>query len=230
MALVHRLGQRVGNPGAHPDHRRLVDAELHGDCIGGLEADAADVACQAIRVLGHDLDGVGAVGLEDADRSGGADAMAVQEDHDLAHDLLLGPGAGDALGAHRADAGHLAQAIRLRLDHIEHFVAECPDHLLGVDRADAADHAGTEVLLDAFGRRRRRSAQEARLELLAVGTVVDPFARSGDPLAGGDRGGMPDGGHQFAVPARLDADYAEAVLGVVVSDAFDEARQNFLGR
>ena len=114
MALVHRLGQRIGDPGAHPDHRRLLDAELHGDGIGGLEADAADVARQPIRVLGHDLDGIAAVGLVDPNRTGGADAMAVQEDHDLAHDLLLGPGVGDALGAHRADAGHLAQTIAAR--------------------------------------------------------------------------------------------------------------------
>ena len=187
MALVHRLGQRVGNPGAHPDHRRLLDAELHGDGVGGLEADAADVARQPVGVLGHDLDGIGAVGLEDADRACGAHAMAVQEDHDLPHDLLLGPGAGDALGAHRADAGHLAQTIGLRLDHVEHLLAERLDHLLGVDRADAADHAGTEILLDAFDRGRRRGAHEARLELLAMGAVVDPFARRGDPLAGGDR-------------------------------------------
>ena len=149
MALVHRLGQRIGNSGAHADHRRLLDAEPHGDRVGGLEADAADVARQPIRVLGHDLDGIGAVGLEDAHRPCGADAMAVQEDHDLAHDLLLGPGAGDALGAHRADAGHLAQAIGLGLDHIEHLLAESLHHLLGVDRADAADHAGAEILLDA---------------------------------------------------------------------------------
>ena len=104
MALVHRLGQRVGYPGAHPDHRGLLDAELHRDRVGGLEADAADVARQPIGVLGHDLDGVGAVGLEDPHRPGGADAVAVQEDHDLPDDLLLGPGVGDALGANRADA------------------------------------------------------------------------------------------------------------------------------
>ena len=104
MALVHRLGQRIGDAGAHPDHRRLLDAELHGDRVGGLEADAADVAREAVRVFGHDLDGIRAVGLVDADCARRADAVAVQEDHDLAHDLLLGPGVGDALGADRADA------------------------------------------------------------------------------------------------------------------------------
>ena len=230
MALVHRFGQRIGDPGADPDHRRLLDAELHGDRVGGLEADAADVARQPIGVLGHDLDGVGAVGLEDAHRPRGADAVAVQEDHDLAHDLLLGPGVGDALGAHRADAGHLAQPVGLGLDDVEHLLAERLDHLLGVDRADAADHAGAEILLDALDGGRRRGAHEARLELLAVGAVVDPFARGGDPLAGGDRRGVADDGDQFAMAARLDAQDAEAVLGIVEGDPLDQAGQNFLGR
>ena len=63
-----------------------------------------------------------------------------------------------------------------------------------------------------------------------MGAVVDPFARRGDPLAGGDRGGVPHGGHQFTVPPRLDADDAEAIFGVVERDPFDEARQNFLCR
>ena len=36
-----------------------------------------------------------------------------------------------------ADAGHLAQPIRLGLDDVEDLLAEGPDHLLGVSRADA---------------------------------------------------------------------------------------------
>jgi hypothetical protein len=42
-------------------------------------------------------------------------------------------------------------------------------------RADAPDHAGREVLLDAVGRGRGRRSQK-RLELLAVRPIVDPFA------------------------------------------------------
>ena len=37
MALVHGLGQRIGNPGANPGHRRLFNAELYGDGVGSLE-------------------------------------------------------------------------------------------------------------------------------------------------------------------------------------------------
>ena len=74
-----------------------------------------------------------------------------------------------------------------------------------------------------------RGAQEPRFELLAVGAVVDPFARGGDPLAGRDGCGMADHGHQVTMPARFGAQNAEAILGIVVGDALDEAGQHFLG-
>ena len=84
MALIHRLGQRVADAGPDPDQRRLLDPELGRDLIGGAEADAADVAGQAVGVLADHLHGVGAVGLVDPHRPRGADAIGVQEQHDLA--------------------------------------------------------------------------------------------------------------------------------------------------
>jgi hypothetical protein len=54
---------------------------------------------EPVRVLGHDLHGIGAVGLEDTNRARGPHAMAVQEDHDLPHDLLLGPRGRNPLSA-----------------------------------------------------------------------------------------------------------------------------------
>ena len=223
VAVVHRLDERVGDPGAKPDHRRLLDPEPHGDRVGGPEADTANIAREPVWVLGHHLDGIGAVGPEDANRPRGADAMAVQEDHDLPHDLLFRPGRGDAPGADRANAVNLTQPIRLGLDDVEHLLAEHPDHLLRVDRADAADHAGGEVFLDAIDRRRRRGADETGLELLTVGAVVDPFTRRGDPFPGGDRGGVTHDGDQITVTARLRAQDAEAVFGVVERHPFDDA-------
>jgi len=120
MPLVHRLRQGVADASADPDHRGWFDAKPHGDGVGGLEADAADVAGQAIRVLRHHLHGVDAIGLENPHRARSADAVAVQEHHDLADDLLVGPGADDALGAHRADARNLPQALGRAFDHVEH--------------------------------------------------------------------------------------------------------------
>jgi len=54
--------------------------------------------------------------------------------------------------------------------------------------------------------------------LSTVGAIVDPFTGCGDPLAGGDDGGMAHDGHQIAVSARLRPKHAEAVLGVVEGD------------
>ena len=114
MTVIHRLGERMGNPRANPDHGCFLDAELHGDRVGGLEPDAANISCKAVRVLGHDLNGIHAVGLVDPHRARRADAMAVQEHHNLANDLLFRPGVGDAFGTHTADAGHLAQSFPAR--------------------------------------------------------------------------------------------------------------------
>jgi hypothetical protein len=38
--------------------------------------------------------------------------MRVQEDHDAANDLLVGPAGGDLSGADFADAGNFAKAFR----------------------------------------------------------------------------------------------------------------------
>jgi hypothetical protein len=66
---------------------------------------------------------------------------ASAEDHDLAHDFLLGPGSDDALGSTRADAVHFAQAPWRALDDIEDLVAEGLNKPFRIDRADAPDHA-----------------------------------------------------------------------------------------
>ena len=75
--------------------------------------------------------------------------MTVQEHHDFQHRLLLGPGSRDAAGAYPTDAVDLTQSVRCRLNNVEHLLAEGAQELLGVGRADASDHAGGQVLLDA---------------------------------------------------------------------------------
>ena len=77
---------------------------------------------------------------------------------------------------------------------------------------------------------RARGLEKPRLELLAVGAVVDPFAGCGDPLPGGNDRGVADDGHQIAMSARFRPQYAKAVFRIVEGDALDEARQHFLGR
>jgi hypothetical protein len=73
---------------------------------------------------------------------------------------------------------------------VEHLLAESAHELLCVDRTNSPDHAGREVLLDAFGGRRGRRAQEPRLELLlrcspsSTGRCIEyPLGRAlGEPL------------------------------------------------
>ena len=95
VPVVGRLEQRVADAGARPDHRRLLDAERRRHLVGRQEPDAADVGGQPVRVLGDDGDRVGAVGPEDPHGARGADAVRVQEDHDVAHRPLLAPGVHD---------------------------------------------------------------------------------------------------------------------------------------
>jgi hypothetical protein len=105
-----------------------------------------------VRVLRDELDGVGAVGLEDPHGAGRADAVGMQEQHDLADDLLVRPAGDDPLGALRPDAGDLPEPARLLLDDVEHGLAERLHEPLAVDRADALDQARAEVALDALER------------------------------------------------------------------------------
>jgi hypothetical protein len=62
-----------------------------------------------------------------------------------------------------------------------------------------------------------------------MGTVVDPIARCRNPLSGRDHCGVPNHGHNLAMTPHLGAQNAEAVLGIVVGDAFDQAPQNLVG-
>ena len=116
QGAMPRIGgglQRGGDAGVQPLRRLRGQPKFHRDRVGGLEADAPDVPGQPVGILGHDRDGVGAVSLEDPYRPGRADAVGVQEQHDLAHSLLLGPAGHDLLGgALRPDPVHLDEGGR----------------------------------------------------------------------------------------------------------------------
>src|ERR1700688_4056457 len=104
MAVTHRFGEPIRDACTNTDHRRLFDPQPYGDRVGGLKADAADVACEAIGIVSHDLDGIGAIGLVDPNGACRANSMAMQEDHDLANDLLFRPGRRNAPGTNLPDA------------------------------------------------------------------------------------------------------------------------------
>ena len=227
MPLVHRLGQRVADAGTDPDQRRLLDPDLGRDLIRGAEPDAADVPGQTVGVLADHPHGIVAIGLVDPHGPRRTDAVGVQEQHDLPDDLLFRPAGDDPRRTLGADTGHLAQALRLLLDEIEHRLSEAPYQTLGVDRADAADHARGEIPLDALERCRRAGLEEGRAELLAVGAVVHPGATHLDELAGADHRRVADHGDQVSLAPGLDPQHAEPVLRVVERHPLHEAGQRF---
>jgi hypothetical protein len=61
-----------------------------------------------------------------------------------------------------------------------------------------------------------------------VGAIIDPFARCGDPFAGGDYRRVANDRHQIAVPPRLRPENAKAVLAIVEGDPLHKGRENFL--
>ena len=89
--------------------------------------------------------------------------------------------------------------------------------------------AGAQVFLDTVDRPWRGGAHEARLELLAMDMVVDPFAGCGDPLTSRNGRGMSDDRYQVAVTPRLDPENAETVVVIMESNSLDETGENFLG-
>jgi hypothetical protein len=109
---------------------------------------------------------------------------------------------------------HLAQATRHLLYDVEYGFAERANQLLRVDRSDATDHAGAEVLLDAFNCGRRGRLEEGGAELHAMGTVVDPGSAGLNELTGRNHCSMADERNQIALASGLDAQHTKSVLGV----------------
>src|ERR1017187_3094341 len=163
-------------PGAGPDQRIHRDANLLRDLIGGLKTDAVDVLGKGVGVAAHFLDGVFAVGLVNAHRPAGADPVGMEEYHDVSDDLLLGPRLLDPLPAPGADALDFLQSRGLRLNHVENLFTKLLHQLLGIDRADALDHAAAQIFLDAFLGRGRGAVQHLGPELEAELPILHPAA------------------------------------------------------
>src|ERR1700684_1434768 len=146
----------------------------------------------------------------------------MQEDHDLADDLLVSPARGDFSGANFPDPIDLSQPRGRLLNDIEHGGTEGLDQSTGVHRTNTLDHSGAEVALDAGQRVRWRNPDEDRLELSAVLAIRDPCARCRGVLAWRYGRGVPDQGDELTLALALQPQDAEAAIGIVERDALDE--------
>ena len=138
VTLVRRRLESEGHACPEPLGSGLFHAELGCNRIRRAKADPSHVTGEPIRVLGHDFDRLVTVGLEDANRASGAHPVSVQEDHDLADRLLLGPARHDLRGPPGADARNLRQSIRTGLNDLEGRLAKCGDDTLSHRGPDAA--------------------------------------------------------------------------------------------
>ena len=76
----------------------------------------------------------------------------VQEDHDLANDLLRFPGLHHAAVRLGPMPSRSCQALRGLLNDVKHLLAKGLHQFSGKVRANAFDHARAQILLDAFQR------------------------------------------------------------------------------
>ena len=131
----------VNNAGSSTDHGVFGDTEAHGDAVGGFKTDAPDIRAETIGVGADEGNGIGAVLPVDAGGLGGANAMALEKDHDIAGAALLVPGFLDAFAEDGADAFDFFDALGFFFDDAQGVGPEVFDEAFGHDFADAADHA-----------------------------------------------------------------------------------------
>src|SRR5437868_4830319 len=150
MAVRDGLHQRVRNAGPSTEHGLLRNAKSLCQLVCSLKSDAPDVACKTIWIFLHERDCVGTIRLKNANRPRRTDAMALQEDHDLADRFLVRPTGCDPLQPDLTDSVDLSQALWGLLDDIEDCVTEGLHQPLRKVRPDALDHPRTEVTLDTL--------------------------------------------------------------------------------
>ena len=221
MAVAPGLRERVGETRAGSQDRVFGNAELAGDVIGGLEADAGNITREEIGIGTHFLDRLVAVGLINPHSAAGADAIGVEENHDLPHDFLFGPGCADRAPPFRADSPHLLQPHGLTVDNVEHTLAKFLNQLLGIDGSDAFDETTCEVFFDSLPRGGCARLEKVRLELRAMVAILNPSPLGGEPFPRIDARGAADDSDQVALSIDFHPHNAKSRFLVVKSDPLD---------
>ncbi len=226
VAVLGRLADHLEEPGPPTDRGVAGDLQLGRQEVGGGEADAANVARQEVGVGEQPRDGILAISLEDAPGAGRADALAFEEDEDVAALALAAPDIGDAPCRLGADARHLGEALRGHLDHLAEVLAELLDQLGRHHLADALDRAGCQIGLDAGIVDRRQQRDGRGGELAAPARIVLPVALGAHDEAWPALRRAADHGHRLGSALDLDAEHGETRGRLLEHDLLDSARND----
>ncbi len=229
MAVVAECAERITQSGLEAFRRVHGEAHLLRDLVRRLEADAVDVLRQPVGIVAHDGECLVRILLVNLHRQPGADAVALQEDHDLLDVLLLLPGARDLRRPLIADARHLAQPVDVRLDHIQRLEAEVIDDAPGIDRPNALDQAAAQVLADTLDRRRELHRVLAHLELATVLWMRAPHPTQPHRLARIDARERADHSHFVAFSLGDQLRHRVTVLFVLESQPFQRPFEGLQG-
>ena len=142
VALAREVVERVVYSRRDAVGRVVRHAELLRYRVGGGEAYALHVERYLVRVGLHHLERRRAVFFEYAHRVARADAVALEEHHDLAHVALFAPRLPRRLGLRAADALDLGEAHRVVVEYLRRLRAEFLDYLARRRGAYAAYEAG----------------------------------------------------------------------------------------
>ena len=225
MALIGELTELVHHPGLCALWVVTRDTERARELIGRLEADAAHIERQTIRIALQNAGRLVAVLFEDARGQRGRRAVRLEQQHDVADRALRGPGLLDLLDAPLADAADLTQPLRVFVQYRQARKAEGRNDALGEAWPDPVDQARTEVLLETGQRARRDRHQCLDAKLFTVLRVLDELPSDTHARAGANGGERAHRGHGAATRAstfeRPDADHPEARRLIFVGDALD---------
>src|SRR5439155_574314 len=120
-----------GRGGVHGAERVAALAQLPQRPGHAQFGEEQPLEVEARFFLAHQVHGPVAVGAVDAHGPGGADAVRLEEYHDVADGLLLVPALADLLDAPRADALDLLEEARALVDDPQGALAEDLDDPLG---------------------------------------------------------------------------------------------------
>ena len=187
----------MNDPRLHAFRAIRGKTEVGSDTVGFFEADAGYIVAQAVGCFFDDIDGGGAVCLEDLYRKSGAEVLPA-EHHDAAHTELSGEVIMYFIGAFRAYAAYIAKPTGVVFDNIKGVRAEFIDNPVRRDGADPFYGAGGEITPYCSGIFGELFLEIGDFELTAEGRVHLPITLHAYRFALAQKRHYPDKRHRLA--------------------------------